>query len=270
MTPEPVAIAHDHLVQVDGIREARERCARSSIDAPDLQAGRHLQLGDRDAGAAQRVDALGGILELDSGVAQVDADAQVSTQRALGFACTQAAQASPATQRCRCPQLALEERDGLGSRLEHAAGLRLERKHDRATAVCTQAHEVRGVLQQVLDDARPRGRCRRVRLERARHGAHAAFERRIVRQQLLQQVSEPVAVGQPFRIGPVRQVHRLLDARAVEAPVGEAVDRVDVELLGRQEGAELRERCRLLQLAGREGRKTQADAERGVGTDALA
>ena len=71
-------------------------------------------------------------------------------------------------------QVVAEKRDCLRDRLEQAAGLGFERKHDAPAGCVLDADEVRGVVQQAIDDALNRCRGDGVRLECSWHRADAA------------------------------------------------------------------------------------------------
>ena len=85
----------------------------------------------REPCAEQAIQRLVGVLELDRGVAGVEADAEVTAQDVLGAA--RSSTRGPVASHCargRREQLALEEVDGFARGLEEAAGLGLERERD--------------------------------------------------------------------------------------------------------------------------------------------
>ena len=76
-----------------------------------------------------------------------------------------------------------------------------------------------------------------------------------------------VRVGQPFGREPVGLVDVLLDAPAVKRTVGKGIDGEDVEIVPRQQRAQLVERRGLAQRLRRDRRQPQAEPERRIRRD---
>ena len=231
----------DHLVQIDRLVEGPQPLGLGGVDLGDAQRGRELQLRHPDARALQPLEPALRVLVLDRRVADVVADAEVAMQRLLGFAPAEAAEVRQPGDRGIGEQVPLEEPHGLLDGLEKAVRLGLEGERDHAAGARLQPHQMRGVPDHVVGDALGDARCFGERLEGAGHRADAAFEARLVGQQVGQQIRQEVGVDQPLLVLPVRLVDLLLDPHAVEGAVGKAVDREHVEVVRVQQAAQLRE-----------------------------
>ena len=157
-------------------------------------------------------------------------------------------------------------RHELGDVRECAVGLGLDREHDlraaRGAPLAQRRHDVPDVgggqrqAGIVVRDPAPVGqRARRDRAELA------------VRQQPREDLREAQRVGDPLRRAPVGRVDVGLDALTVKRPVGEAVDREDVEPLGVQPLAQALELVAVEQLLALDAGDAQSEAERRIRRD---
>ncbi len=115
-----------------------------------------------------------GILELDRGVTEVEADAEMAPQRGRGGDLVQSRESRQARSRSVRVQVLAEEPHRLVDGLEQAAGLGLQREHDATPGGALERHEMCRVAQQLLDDQRHCLRTGGVCLECTGHRADAA------------------------------------------------------------------------------------------------
>ena len=202
------------------------------------------------------------VLELDRHVAGVEAHAEMAPEGGLALGAAEAGQAAERGHRRRREQVALEEAHGLVHGLHVAAGLGLERERDHLAGALPEPVEPGRVADHQLRHPAFVGRAADAPLEGARHGADRALEPGLVRQERGEQLGQAVAVREARVVEPVGEVDLLLDARPVERPVGEAVDREDVEAAVPEEGPERIELRRLGERGRRHRGETQTHAER--------
>jgi hypothetical protein len=69
------------LVKIDAVVEGPQQLGRVAAHSGDLESRAELELGDADAGGIQLFDACCRVFELDRGVAYVEANAKVPSQR---------------------------------------------------------------------------------------------------------------------------------------------------------------------------------------------
>ena len=229
------------LVQVHTVIEALQARYGIRANPRDAQSRGHLDLGDRDARAGQRIQAIRGVLEFDRGVAQVEARAEMAVQRRIGCRHLEPGKRGKPRGRAARVEMIAEKSYGLGDGFEQAAWLWLERKNNGASGLSFDAQQMGDVPNQQVRNLANGVRRFRIGLECPGHRADAA-QVFAIGQQCRQQISQQIGVLEPFFLAPVGQVDAFLHARAVEGPVGKAVYREDVEIVPAKKVDELRKR----------------------------
>ena len=188
------------LVQVGRLGHGRQPVGLVPATA---QPGRSLHPQQRDPRPAQRPEPLQRPLKHHRLVASVQADAQQLTVRTAELE-------------------AADEGRRLLDRLEPAARLRLQRQGHAAAGACSQLLQAVQHLEQVVDHGGPVAGAQIVPPPQ-RYGGHAAVA--TFGQPPGQALGQAQGVGDSLGRTPVGPVDPLLDASAVEATEGEAVER---------------------------------------------
>ena len=160
----------------------------------------------------------------------------------------------------------VEEGHGLVGRLEEAVGLGLDRERHGRAGPPLQIDEMGRHAKHVLRVRRDDIGSRHVRLEAERSGLDRRLHAGCA--DLGEDVGDVHRVARALLAAPVRLVDLLLDADALERPVRERVDRVEVEVVLGKKGLEPFALLRI----GREGLgrgvgEPQRYAERRIGRD---
>ena len=180
--------------------------------------------------AAERRESRRRVLELDRHVAGVEAHAEVAPERRLALAAAAGRPAAPNSATAGAVNRWPSKKRTVSSTVsmwQQGSGSSAS-DTDLARAL-PEPVKPRRVADHQLRHPALVSRAADAPLVRARHGADGALEPGLVRQERGEQLGQAVAVREARVVEPVGQVHLLLDARPVERPVGEAVDREDVE-----------------------------------------
>jgi hypothetical protein len=97
---EVVAAPNHDLVEIDVVGE-RAECGHRALDGRfHPETGRELHLENPDSRTLDEIDALDGVLELDSRVAGIEANSEMAAERSLRFAAVSADRTRMSLDRC--------------------------------------------------------------------------------------------------------------------------------------------------------------------------
>jgi hypothetical protein len=166
-----------------------------------------LQLVHADVRVGELVYARLRIFELHRCVAQIEAQSKVVVQSLPGFILVSPVSSESRFAAASGEQMIAEKATLFLHRFEHAAGFGLDRERNALLPVRPfNALQVRGMPHHEIDDAlHGLGRAC-VRFKGAGHGADAADQVLLFRQQICQQVRQQVGVVKPFDVLPVGQI----------------------------------------------------------------
>ena len=139
-------------MQVDGIVESSQSGKGVRIRPVQAKRRAELDLGDADAGGVQAVRRLHRVLELDSRVAGIQADAEVAVQGVLRLGARQTGQFRQPAHGARGMQEPPEEIQRLSRRFQQAARLGFQPQDNGAASPLPQAVEMGRVAQQGIGD----------------------------------------------------------------------------------------------------------------------